>query len=302
MPTKALVRIGGIPSTSRAIVRLKTPDADERGDDRDQPELGDRAPGVADRDGETLAGAAMAEPDAERKRDRDRGGERDDADPDMRPEQGEDVGDASDLDAARPDARAEDEVDGAPERGEHVGDWEAHADSTRPVPRIRLTNPRRPSAWGERQRDEPRLDQHQAEVEEHRHREQDHDRNEDSCLEQALLDREVERLSQPAASGEDREARDRDGRDGRDPNAGDDLRHRERQLDPAKELLVRHPHPPSRVLGRRRDIGEAGDDVAIDDLQRVEEERNDRGDVPTAGDRQQQQKERDRGDRVDHAR
>ena len=93
---------------------------------------------------------------------------------------------------------------------------------------------------------------------------------------------------------------DRDRGDGRDPHPGDDLRDRERQLDPPEQLALGHPHAPPGVLARGRDVGEPGDDVAVDDLQRVEDEGDDRGDVAASGDRQQEQEQGDARDRVDH--
>ena len=77
---------------------------------------------------------------------------------------------------------------------------------------------------------------------------------------------------------------------------------RERQLDAPEQLAVGHPHAARGVDGVRRDVVEAGDDVAEDDQQRVGGQRDDRRRVPAAGDRQQQEEHREAGDRVEDAR
>ena len=62
------------------------------------------------------------------------------------------------------------------------------------------------------------------------------------------------------------------------------------------------PMPRPGVLGVGRHVGEPGDDVAVEDLERVGRERDDRRDVAAAGDRQQQEEEGDAGDRVEDPR
>ena len=75
----------------------------------------------------------------------------------------------------------------------------------------------------------------------------------------------------------------------------------ERQLHPPQQLAIGEPHPAPGVPRVGRDVVEAGDDVAEDDLQRVGGERDQRGGRAAAGDRQQQEEHRQARQRVEHA-
>ena len=108
--------------------------------------------------------------------------------------------------------------------------------------------------------------------------------------------------AEPAAVGEDGEGRDRDRADRRDPQAADDLRDRQRQLDLPEDLPLGQAHAAGGVLDRVGHVVEADRHVAVDDLQRVGGERDDRGLAAAPGDRQQQEEEGDAGDRVEDRR
>ena len=103
----------------------------------------------------------------------------------------------------------------------------------------------------------------------------------------------------PPPSGEDRQGRDRHRADGGDPEPGDDLRGRQRHLDLPEHLPLGQAHSAGGVLGRLGHVREPGDRVAVDDLQGVGAERDDRGVDPAPGERQQQEEEGDAGDRVE---
>ena len=95
-----------MPRTISARVTLSEADADEGDHERDQGQLRDRAAGVADRDGRELAGAPVAEVEADRQRDRDRDRQGDHADLDLRPQQLEALVEAADLERRRRPPRA----------------------------------------------------------------------------------------------------------------------------------------------------------------------------------------------------
>src|SRR5829696_4521494 len=132
-----------------------------------------------------------------------------------------------------------------------------------------------------------------------RHQERQASGDDDVRLEGDLL---VERAAEGVDVREHHQGGDRHRRDGRDPQAGDDLRQRQGQLDPPEELTVGHPHPSARVLALRRDVAEARQDVPEEDLERVDRQDQDRGRPAQAGDRQQQEDECQRWDRVEDAR
>ena len=60
----------------------------------------------------------------------------------------------------------------------------------------------------------------------------------------------------------------------REAQAGDDQRHRERQLDAPEPLRSRVAHAVGRLEDVGRDAVEAGHDVAHEDHQRVHDERD----------------------------
>ena len=105
--------------------------------------------------------------------------------------------------------------------------------------------------------------------------------------------------AEPAAAGKRRQGRDRDRADRCDPQAGDDLRRRERQLDPPEDLALGLSHSARRILDRRRDVGEADEGVAVDDLEVEGGQGDHRGVDAAAGEGQQQEEEGDAGDRVE---
>ena len=59
-------------------------------------------------------------------------------------------------------------------------------------------------------------------------------------------------VAEATAAGEHRQRRDRDRADRGDPQAGDDLRRRQRQLDPPEDLALGQAHAAGRVFDRRR--------------------------------------------------
>ena len=83
---------------------------------------------------------------------------------------------------------------------------------------------------------------------------------------------------------------------------GHDLRQRERQLDAPQQLARRQAHAAAGVARLLGHVVEAGHDVAEQDQQRVGDERDDRRGVPAAGDRQQQEEDRDARQRVEDPR
>ena len=70
MATNVLVRIGGIPSTISAMVSVSTPKPTNAAMNAIRASSGIARPALPERDREQLAGAAMAEVDADRERDR----------------------------------------------------------------------------------------------------------------------------------------------------------------------------------------------------------------------------------------
>ena len=87
-------------------------------------------------------------------------------------------------------------------------------------------------------------------------------------------EREEDRVAEPVGQQERGDRRDRDRRDDGDPQAADDRRHGQRQLDPQQHLPPRQPHPAGGLehLGRRR--AQPGDDVREEDHERVGDERD----------------------------
>ncbi len=74
------------------------------------------------------------------------------------------------------------------------------------------------------------------------------------------------------------------------------------KLDLPQHLAAGHAHPPPRVLGPDRHVVEARDDVAVDDLDVVGGERDQRGVDSAPRDRQEQEEEGDARDRVEDPR
>ncbi len=137
---------------------------------------------------------------------------------------------------------------------------------------------------------------HQVEGQRH----QDRDRaGDDDAGREGEVAAGVDLGAEPARGDEHRQGRDRHRAHGCDPQPGDDLRRRQGQLHPPEHLALAHPHPASRLLDRIGDVGEPRHRVAVEDLQRVGAERDDRGVAPQAGDRQQQEEEGEAGDRVE---
>ena len=68
-----------------------------------------------------------------------------------------------------------------------------------------------------------------------------------SVLKMSWLERDEDRTAEAFRDDERRDRRDRDRRDRRDAEAGDDRRHRERQLDAQERLRAREAHPPRRL-------------------------------------------------------
>ena len=118
MPTKALVRIGGMPEHHQGDRQVDQADADEGDHEGDQGELRNRPSGVADRDRQELPLAAVAEHHPDRKREHERHRERQGADLDVPPHQVPDLLEAPDLGTpSDSDSRwLEDELDRARER------------------------------------------------------------------------------------------------------------------------------------------------------------------------------------------
>ena len=106
--------------------------------------------------------------------------------------------------------------------------------------------------------------------------------------------------SEPTTVGEDCEGGQRDRADRRDPQAGDDFRHRQRDLNLPEQLLFRETDPSGGFCHLTWHVSQAGRHVAKNDLQ-GEGRQGDYGCQGTApGNRQEQEEERDRGDRVEH--
>ena len=113
------------------------------------------------------------------------------------------------------------------------------------------------------------------EVERERERDDEHAGRVDLGLERRRQpEREEDRVAEAAVADERGDRRDRDRRDDRDPEAADDRRQRERQLDARQHLAASKAHPARGLehLGRRR--AEAGDDVRVEDHERVADERD----------------------------
>jgi hypothetical protein len=148
---------------------------------------------------------------------------------------------------------------------------------------------------------EPALHKKEQDVEDHGHPD-----GEDRDYQDVRLEGDVragdDQASQPPTARKVGEGRDRNRRDRRDPKAGHDLGNGEWKLDLPQELATGHAHPPPRVLGPDRHVVEARDDVAVDDLDVVGGERDQRGIDSATGDRQEQEEERDARDRVEDTR
>ena len=201
-PTKVLVRIGGIPRISSAIVTLRTPTPMNATMNAISASSGIARPALPIATASSSPGPAMAEVDPDR--DRDRAGDREgeDADPDLRPHQLPDLVEAPDLGrrGPRPCLRLEDELDRVRERIDEVADHDrcAHTGRTR------------------RQGDEKPLRADVEDVEADRHRDRDRAAGDDAGLERDVA---VDLRAEPARAGEERERRDRDRRDRGDPAA-----------------------------------------------------------------------------------
>ena len=114
--------------------------------------------------------------------------------------------------------------------------------------------------------------------------------------------RAQDRSAEPLGDDECSHRGERDRRDDGDPQAGDDRRHRERQLH-APERLSRSQAHAARSLehfGRRG--AEAGEGVTEEDQQRVADEGDLDGSDREAGERDEQLEERQTRNRVDHRR
>ena len=89
-----------------------------------------------------------------------------------------------------------------------------------------------------------------------------------------------------------------DRRHARDPDPGDDQRQRQRQLHGTQPLAARVAHAVGGLLDVHRDRVEARHDVPDEDQDRVQDERDDRGQDRQPGDRHHGGEQGDAGDRV----
>ena len=192
-PTKVLVRIGGIPSTSSAIVRLKTPTPMNAATIAIRPSSGIARPALP-------IATANSSPEPRWPKQTPNGSATAIEAASARTLiqicvqiSSSTSDEASDLDRHRAlSGSSKMKSIAPPNELEHIGDEQAHAFAPA-VLKIRRMNvaPRpRSTVLGERHRDNRLCSNSNSRSKQHRHREQDDHRNEDPGLEGVLLDRE----------------------------------------------------------------------------------------------------------------
>ena len=261
--------------------QVREADADVGDEERDQREARHRAADVRRVDREEAALADVPEPEPERDRERARDRHRDGGQLRCSRISSQISRQAADLRPAGGRlALVEDEVDRVAELAEE-GDRRGHRAATARVQGViaRCTSRIAPSSTRRQQHSEAAGDDH------------------------VRLERDVgeDLLAEPAGAGEERERGQAHRGRHRDPQAGHDLRQRERDLDAPEQLAVGQAHAAAGVLGLVGHVVEPRQDVAEDDQQHVGDERDQRRVVAAPGDRQQQEEGGDARDRVEDA-